>query len=207
MESDANDVGESGEKNMPSCPATSDVCSQSIRTVPVRSRIMPSLTPLLLLGKPPAKSNCTSPRVFAPAISGPKASRPISDWRRVPPKVPADSPAYRDELFGPVASVFRARDASDAVRISNDSRYGLGSAVWTNDVNEAGYFARELQAGTVFVNGMVASDPRFPFGGVKASGYGRELSAFGLREFVNIKTVRGFGLDKSQEQTDFTLSE
>src|SRR5207249_5639368 len=88
------------------------------------------------------------------------------------------------------ASLFRARDASDAVRIANDSRYGLASAVWTSDAKEARYFARELQAGTVFVNGMVASDPRFPFGGVKASGYGRELSAYGLREFVNIKTVR-----------------
>ena len=121
--------------------------------------------------------------------------------------IPADSPAYRDELFGPVASLFRARDASDAVRIANDSRYGLASAVWTSDAKEARYFARELQAGTVFVNGMVASDPRFPFGGVKASGYGRELSAYGLREFVNIKTVRIFGLDKSREQTDLTLSE
>jgi succinate-semialdehyde dehydrogenase/glutarate-semialdehyde dehydrogenase len=121
--------------------------------------------------------------------------------------VPEDSPAYRDELFGPVASVFRARDASDAVRIANDTRYGLGSAVWTTETGEAKYFARELHAGTVFVNGMVASDPRFPFGGVKASGYGRELSAYGLREFVNIKTVRVFGIEKSMEQTGTTLSE
>jgi succinate-semialdehyde dehydrogenase / glutarate-semialdehyde dehydrogenase len=121
--------------------------------------------------------------------------------------IPQDSPAYRDELFGPVASVFRARDASDAVRIANDTRYGLGSAVWTTDGKEAKYFARELQAGTVFVNGMVASDPRFPFGGVKSSGYGRELSAYGLREFVNTKTVRVFGLETSLEQTGHTLSE
>jgi succinate-semialdehyde dehydrogenase / glutarate-semialdehyde dehydrogenase len=106
--------------------------------------------------------------------------------------IPEDSPAYRDELFGPVASVFRARDASDAVRIANDTRFGLGAAVWTTDDREAAYFARELEAGTVFVNGMVASDPRFPFGGVKASGFGRELSSYGLREFTNVKTVRMF---------------
>ena len=121
--------------------------------------------------------------------------------------VPADSPAYRDELFGPVASLFRARDATDAVRIANDTRYGLGAAVWTTDGNEAQYFARELRAGTVFVNGMVASDPRFPFGGVKASGYGRELSAYGLREFVNIKTVRMFGVGSSADQKATELSE
>jgi succinate-semialdehyde dehydrogenase / glutarate-semialdehyde dehydrogenase len=106
--------------------------------------------------------------------------------------VPAGSPAYQDELFGPVASLFRARDAADAIRIANDTRFGLGASVWTDDSDEAVRFARELQTGTVFVNGMVASDPRFPFGGVKASGYGRELSAYGLREFVNIKTVRTF---------------
>jgi succinate-semialdehyde dehydrogenase/glutarate-semialdehyde dehydrogenase len=121
--------------------------------------------------------------------------------------VPQDSPAYRDELFGPVASVFRARDAQDAVRIANDTRFGLGAAVWTSDAKEAGYFARELQTGTVFVNGMVASDPRVPFGGVKQSGYGRELSAQGLREFVNIKTVRMFELGDAAEQATNPLSE
>jgi succinate-semialdehyde dehydrogenase/glutarate-semialdehyde dehydrogenase len=103
---------------------------------------------------------------------------------------PADSPAARDELFGPVASIFRARDLDDAVRIANGSRYGLGASAWTEDRGEARRFAADLEAGMVFINSMVVSDPRFPFGGVKTSGYGRELSAFGIREFVNIKTVR-----------------
>jgi succinate-semialdehyde dehydrogenase / glutarate-semialdehyde dehydrogenase len=119
--------------------------------------------------------------------------------------VPEQSPAYREELFGPVASLFRARDAADAVRIANDSRFGLGAAVWTGDRKEAAFFTRELEAGSVFVNAMVASDPRFPFGGVKASGYGRELSGFGLREFVNIKTVRVFGIgDRTQRTRSYT---
>ena len=120
--------------------------------------------------------------------------RPTPESAFFPPTVlthiPRESPAYRDELFGPVGCVFVARDVDDAIRIANDTRFGLGASAWTTDPAEQERFARELDAGSVFVNDMVASDPRFPFGGVKASGYGRELSDVGLREFTNVKTVR-----------------
>lgn len=103
--------------------------------------------------------------------------------------IPKDSPAYKEELFGPVASLFRAKTLDDAIRIANDSRFGLGASAWTNDENERDQLVNELESGMVFINGMVASDPRLPFGGVKHSGYGRELGPFGIREFTNIKTV------------------
>jgi succinate-semialdehyde dehydrogenase/glutarate-semialdehyde dehydrogenase len=103
--------------------------------------------------------------------------------------VPKDSPAYAEELFGPVASIFRVKDQDEAIRLANDVRFGLGASAWTNDEKEQQRFINELEAGMVFINKMVASDARIPFGGVKASGHGRELSAVGIREFLNAKTV------------------
>jgi len=103
--------------------------------------------------------------------------------------IPKDSPAYREELFGPVACVFRAKTIDEAIAIANDVRFGLGASAWTNDPVERELFINELEAGMVFINQMVVSDPRVPFGGVKASGHGRELGPYGIREFTNIKTV------------------
>ena len=98
-------------------------------------------------------------------------------------------PVYDEETFGPVSVIIPAKDADDAVRIANDTLYGLGASIWTQDIELAEKMAAKLDAGAVFINGMTKSDPRLPFGGTKRSGYGRELSYFGIREFVNIKTV------------------
>jgi acyl-CoA reductase-like NAD-dependent aldehyde dehydrogenase len=104
-------------------------------------------------------------------------------------QVSPDMPVFREETFGPVAAVIRVRDATQAVAVANDSAYGLGGNLWTRDVERGKQLARRIESGAVFVNGMTASDPRLPFGGVKRSGYGRELSVFGIREFVNIQTI------------------
>jgi succinate-semialdehyde dehydrogenase/glutarate-semialdehyde dehydrogenase len=103
--------------------------------------------------------------------------------------VPKGSPAYSEEFFGPVASIFRVKDQGEAIRVANDVRFGLGASAWTNDEKEQQRFINELEAGMVFINKMVASDPRIPFGGVKHSGHGRELGLVGIREFMNAKTV------------------
>jgi len=118
--------------------------------------------------------------------TGPGAFYPATVLSEVGPGMPA----YSEELFGPVAAVIRARDAADAVRIANDTEFGLAAAIFTGDVERGQYIAtEELEAGICFVNDFVRSDPRLPFGGVKGSGYGRELGLWGIREFVNVKTI------------------
>jgi succinate-semialdehyde dehydrogenase/glutarate-semialdehyde dehydrogenase len=118
---------------------------------------------------------------------------PPGDGAFYPPtvltKVKPGMPAYDEELFGPVAAIIEAQDEDDAVRIANDSIFGLGAAVFTRDLARGERVARRLEAGATFVNALVASDPRLPFGGIKESGYGRELGPYGIREFVNVKTV------------------
>jgi succinate-semialdehyde dehydrogenase/glutarate-semialdehyde dehydrogenase len=105
--------------------------------------------------------------------------------------IPPDSPAARKELFGPVISLYRVRNSEEALHVANGTPYGLGASVWTQDNAEKTFFVENLEAGSITVNGMVRSDPALPFGGVKASGYGRELGAEGIRTFTNMKTVRG----------------
>ncbi len=104
-------------------------------------------------------------------------------------EIPKDSPGYRDEVFGPVALCFKVNGIREAIALANDSRFGLGSSLWTENEEEKRIFIEEIESGAAFVNGMVASDPRLPFGGIKHSGYGRELSRDGILEFVNRKTV------------------
>jgi len=110
-----------------------------------------------------------------------------------PPTVIADitedMPLYREEVFGPVASLYRVADIDEAIKVANDTTFGLGSNAWTSDPDEQQRFVNDLQAGQVFINGMTISYPELPFGGIRRSGYGRELSGHGIREFCNLKTV------------------
>jgi acyl-CoA reductase-like NAD-dependent aldehyde dehydrogenase len=103
--------------------------------------------------------------------------------------VTPEMPLFREETFGPVAPVIRARNTEHAIELANDSEFGLGGNLWTGNIERGRALARHIESGGVFINGMTASDPRLPFGGIKHSGYGRELSSFGIREFVNIQTV------------------
>jgi len=116
--------------------------------------------------------------------------------------IPKGSPAHEDELFGPVASIYRAKDMSEAIEVANNSIFGLGACAWTNDAAERELFINEIESGLAFINGMVASDPRIPFGGVKHSGFGRELSHHGIREFVNVKSVSIQEADTGKSRTE-----
>ncbi|HLH43460.1 MAG TPA: NAD-dependent succinate-semialdehyde dehydrogenase [Bryobacteraceae bacterium] len=134
---------------------------------------------------------CESVKAGARVLTGGKPmDRPGSFYApTVLANIPKDSPAYREELFGPVACVFRVKDVGEAIEVANDTRFGLGASAWTNDPGERERFINDIEAGMVYLNKMVASDPRMPFGGVKMSGFGRELGVYGVREFTNAKTV------------------
>jgi succinate-semialdehyde dehydrogenase/glutarate-semialdehyde dehydrogenase len=106
--------------------------------------------------------------------------------------VPLNSPAWTEEVFGPVAVIRRFETDDEAIELANDTRFGLGASVWTSDMDRAAYVSKHIQAGTVAINGMVKSEPGLPFGGIKESGFGRELSDYGIYEFMNIKTISYF---------------
>ena len=153
------------------------------------TEIGPLATPQIVndLEEQVKKATATGARVLT---GGKRLNRPGNFFEpTVLVDVDVNAPVSCEEIFGPVAMLFRVRDIDEAIRIANATPFGLGSSAWTNDAHEQTKFIEELEAGAVFINGMVASDPRLPFGGVKHSGYGRELAEFGIREFVNIKTV------------------
>jgi succinate-semialdehyde dehydrogenase / glutarate-semialdehyde dehydrogenase len=153
------------------------------------TEIGPLATPQILndLDEQVQRAKTSGARVLA---GGKRIDRPGNFFEpTVLVDVDINTPVSCEEIFGPVAMLFRVSGIDEAIQIANATPFGLGSAAWTNDASEQARFIEELEAGCVFINGMVASDPRLPFGGVKHSGYGRELAEFGIREFVNIKTV------------------
>ena len=155
----------------------------------VATQVGPLATPVILheLDEQVRRSVAAGARVLT---GGCRIERPGNFYSpTVLADVPENAPAYREELFGPVAVLLRARGIAAAIQMANDTPFGLGASAWTREAAEQERFVDEIDAGMVFINGMVASDPRLPFGGIKASGYGRELSAWGIREFVNVKTV------------------
>ncbi|MDQ3133550.1 MAG: NAD-dependent succinate-semialdehyde dehydrogenase [Acidobacteriota bacterium] len=168
------------------------------------TEIGPLATPAILdeLDEQVKRSVAAGARVL---VGGKRLERPGNFYE---PTVLADvapgAPAYHEELFGPVAVLFRARTIDEAITLANDTTFGLGASAWTNDGVERERFINELEAGAVFINAMVASDPRLPFGGIKRSGYGRELSHYGIREFINVKTVwvKDKGGEARQSETE-----
>jgi len=121
---------------------------------------------------------------------GKKAERPgVFYLPTVLSDVKKGMPVYEEETFGPVSAIIPVKDASEAIEVANDSIFGLGGSIWSKDIKKAESIARQIETGSVFINSFTKSDPRLPFGGIKKSGYGRELSHYGIKEFVNIKTI------------------